>query len=74
MVVKKKKKKKKIFNNNNNNNSNNNNNNKCKNKNKTFCSEWLAVISQPCLVHVRRFPSPSRSIHFFAWTTWPGTL
>ena len=39
-----------------------------------FCSEWLAVISQPCLVHVRHFPCPSRSIHFFAWTTWPGTL
>ena len=53
----------------NNNNNNDNNNNNIKILKKTFCSEWLAVISQSCLVRVRRFPSPSRSIHFFAWTT-----
>ena len=44
---------------------------------------WTAnSTARPCLVPIRRFPSPCRSIHFgdvskaniFSWTTWPETL
>ena len=47
---------------------------KKKKKKKLFCGEWLAVISQPRRLLVRRLPGPSWSIHLYAWTTCPGTL